>query len=198
MNKKIVAIISVIVIIAVGAGVYFTQNQSKNNKRDQMSGMSMSSSKMKESSSDDSMSMSMMMDGKLPTGLAEATNPKYKVGQEITLLATHMPNMKGAKGTVAAAYDTKLYAVDFTPTNSDKAVKNHKWLTMVDFSDHMEHKVGDEVTLDSDHMVGMKGAKAKVVKVVDGPAYAVNFTPTNGGKMVMNHLYLDQDEIEAR
>lgn len=200
MNKKLMwstvaALVIVVagVVITLQSNAHQKTNQAK--KEQSMSGMNMFSDSMKMSSSS---TMQMKMDGKLPEGLATAQDPKYKVGQEITLKATHMANMKNAKGTIAAVYDTKLYAVDYMPTNGGSMVKDHKWLTMIDFTDKMAHKVGDEVTLDSDHMAGMQGAKAKIVQVENGPAYAVNYQPTDGGQRVMNHLYLAQDEIQAR
>ncbi|CAK1223196.1 YdhK family protein [Fructobacillus evanidus] len=165
--------------------------------------MTMSSSQMQMSSSSSSMAMSssmsgMNMDESLPTDLPNANQPKYPVGSKITLEADHMTGMKGAKGTVAAAYDVKLYEVDYQPTNGGKKVSGHKWLTKEDFSDMMDHQEGDRVTLTSTHMAGMKGAKATITKVVNGPAYAVNYQPTNGGKMVMNHKYLVESEIKSR
>ncbi|CAK8053628.1 YdhK family protein [Eupransor demetentiae] len=192
MSKKVLfSVIAAVLVVAAGAW-YFTSQSHKNDSSSKMSSSMSMSSSMKMSSG-----MKMKTNGTLPTGLAQAQDPKYKVGQDITLEATHMAGMKGAKGTVAAVYDAKLYEVDFKSTDGME-VKNHKWLTKVDFKDGMDHKAGDKVTIESDHMSGMKGAKGTVVKVVDGPAYAVNFQPTNGGKEVTNHLYLAEDEIEAR
>ncbi|MDF7626439.1 YdhK family protein [Lactobacillaceae bacterium L1_55_11] len=200
MTKKVWAIIiAVVVVIAIGAGIYFGNSHGK--KEGSMGSTNSDKMSMSMSSGHDmsSGSMSMNMDMQLPTNLPDAQDPKYKVGDKITLKAKHMDGMYNSKGTIAGAYDTKLYAVDFTPTTGGSEVKDHKWLTKIDFKNRKDsYKVGDEVTLDSDHMSGMKGAKAKIVQVVNGPAYAVNYQPTTGGSEVKNHLYLDQDEIEAR
>ncbi|WP_238479197.1 YdhK family protein [Fructobacillus papyrifericola] len=206
MNKKAVALIAAVFVIVAGAiaAVTIGGNSGKKKEDHSMKNMKMSSSKMAMSSSMDmssssSMNMSSMkMDESLPTNLKTAENPKYPVGSAITLEADHMTGMKGAEGTVAAAYDTKLYEVTYQPTNGGKKVTGHKWLTKDDFKDMKDHKKGDKVTLESEHMANMKGAKATITKVVDGPAYAVNYQPTNGGDMVKNHKYLVESEIKAR
>lgn len=206
MSKKALALIAAIVVIVAGVATAIVvgnhQSNSKNNGS--MSGMSMSSDKKMNMSSSMDMSSSMSdmsgmkMDESLPTNLKAAENPKYPVGTAITLEATHMSGMKGAQGTVAAVYDTKVYEVTYQPTNGGQKVTGHKWLTKDDFKDMKDHKRGDKVTLESDHMPNMKGAKATITKVEDGPAYAVNYQPTTGGNMVMNHKYLVESEIQAR
>ncbi|GAO99691.1 YdhK family protein [Fructobacillus ficulneus] len=217
MSKKnmwtaIVAVVAVAVVAGASFGLaghahsHSTKSSDKSSmsmkmssSMDMSSSMNMSSSSSMNMSSSSSMDMAMMeADTSLPSDLPTAKNPKFKVGSKITLEATHMANMKGAKGTVAAVYDAKLYEVDYQPTTGGQKVTGHKWLTKDDFSDMMDHKQGDMVTLTGDHMPGMKGAMATVTKVEDGPAYAVNFEPTNGGKMVMNHKYLITSEIKAR
>ncbi|MBC9118506.1 YdhK family protein [Fructobacillus fructosus] len=206
MSKKTLALIAAIVVIVAGVATAIVvgnhQSNSKNNGS--MSGMSMSSDKKMNMSSSMDMSSSMSdmsgmkMDESLPTNLKAAENPKYPIGTAITLEATHMSGMKGAQGTVAAVYDTKVYEVTYQPTNGGQKVTGHKWLTKDDFKDMKDHKKGDKVTLESDHMPNMKGAKATITKVEDGPAYAVNYQPTTGGNMVMNHKYLVESEIQAR
>ncbi|MCK8616794.1 YdhK family protein [Fructobacillus sp. M158] len=201
MNKKAVVLISAIVVIVAGvaAGFAIAGHNGKSKDDHSMKNMSMSSSSSMAMSSSSSMDMSSMkMDESLPTNLKTAENPKYPVGSAITLEADHMTGMKGAEGSVAAVYDTKLYEVTYQPTNGGKKVTGHKWLTKDDFEDMKDHKKGDAVTIASAHMANMKGAKATITKVVDGPAYAVNYQPTNGGSMVMNHKYLVESEIKAR
>lgn len=194
MSKKTIwTLVAAAVVVVVAGGVVLATSGKKSSSSKEMN---MSGQKMSMSSS---MDMSMAnMDSSLPTDLPNASQPKYAVGSKITVLATHMANMKGAKGTVAAAYDVKLYQVDYQPTNGGKKVTGHKWLTRDEFSDKQDHQKGDMVTLTGDHMAGMKGAMATITKVENGPAYAINFEPTNGGKMVMNHKYLIESEIKAR
>ena len=58
------------------------------------------------------------------------------------------------------------------------------------------YPVGTEVTLTADHMEGMKGAPATVVGAYKTVAYAVNYTPTDGGPEVTNHKWVVQEELE--
>jgi len=68
-------------------------------------------------------------DGKLPSGLKEASDPTYPKGSNVTLTTDHMDGMDGAKATIAGAYDTVVYAISYKPTTGGKMVKNHKWVT---------------------------------------------------------------------
>lgn len=130
------------------------------------------------------------------SGLTRAKNPKYKVGSCVKMSATHMAGMKGAKATIVGVYQTKLYEVNFKSTKTDMMIKNHKWVTKDELGgDHKSYHVGEKITLLTNHMAGMEGASGTVVAVNPGPAYMVNFTPTNGGKMVKNHKWLAQDEL---
>lgn len=57
-------------------------------------------------------------------------------------------------------------------------------------------EVGSHVIIDSDHMKGMKGAKATVVGAYNTIAYVVSYTPTTGGEKVNNHKWVIQEEIK--
>ncbi|MTT31369.1 DUF1541 domain-containing protein [Terrilactibacillus sp. BCM23-1] len=59
-----------------------------------------------------------------------------------------------------------------------------------------KYKVGSEVIIHADHMKGMKGATATIVGAYDTTAYAVSYTPTNGGKRVTNHKWVIQEELK--
>lgn len=164
-----------------------------------MSGMDMSSPMPSMSGMDMSTPMESMSAQALPTDIPTATNAKYPVGSRVTILADHMTGMKGAKGTVAAVYATTTYAVDYTPTTGGAVVKDHKWVVQQEIqgAGTTPYKVGDAVVLTASHMAGMKGAKAVIREVVTEPVYAVNYTPTTGGAMMMNHLWVVQDELAA-
>lgn len=58
------------------------------------------------------------------------------------------------------------------------------------------YKVGTQAIMSADHMPGMKGAKATIVAAYDTTAYAVNYTPTTGGKPVKNHKWVIQEELK--
>ena len=106
----------------------------------------------------------MDMSGEVPKGMKEATNPTYKVGSKAIINANHMKGMNGAKATIVGAYDTTVYAVSYTPTTGGNRVENHKWVVQEDIKDagDKSFKPGSEVTLEANHMEGMKGATAKI------------------------------------
>lgn len=57
--------------------------------------------------------------------------------------------------------------------------------------------IGSKAIIQSDHMEGMKGAEATVVGAYNTIAYTVSFTPTTGGKKVVNHKWVIQEEVEG-
>jgi hypothetical protein len=85
--------------------------------------------------------------------LTVAEDPMYPVGAEVVIIADHMPGMMGAKGVVSGAFDTTLYAVDYT-TADGKDVINHRWVISeeIEGSEGMTFAVGDTVTLGRGHM----------------------------------------------
>ncbi|WP_429845095.1 YdhK family protein [Brevibacillus sp. FIR094] len=58
------------------------------------------------------------------------------------------------------------------------------------------YPVGSQAIIQADHMPGMKGAVATIVGAFDTTAYAVSYTPTNGGQPVKNHKWVVQEEIK--
>ena len=45
-----------------------------------------------------------------------------------------MEGMDGATATIDSAEETTVYMVDFTTTDTDEAVTNHKWVTESELS----------------------------------------------------------------
>src|SRR4051812_37635378 len=114
--KKKIALLSAAVLLAFalsacGNGKSSNQGQAANNSQQEMNHSDMNHSS-----------------DKLPTGLKEAKNPKFKVGSQSIILDDHMPGMKGAKATIAGAYDTTVYTVSYVPTTGGEKVTNHKWV----------------------------------------------------------------------
>ncbi|MFJ8069536.1 YdhK family protein [Peribacillus sp. NPDC096447] len=58
------------------------------------------------------------------------------------------------------------------------------------------YEVGSQAILETDHMEGMKGAKATIVGAYDTTAYVISYTPTTGGERVGNHKWVIQEEIK--
>lgn len=58
------------------------------------------------------------------------------------------------------------------------------------------YPVGSKVTIENDHMPGMKGAKGEVVGVFDTTAYEVTYDDTESGETVANHKWVVHEELE--
>lgn len=62
-------------------------------------------------------------------------------------------------------------------------------------ADNPKYPVGSTATIDTDHMAGMKGAKATIVGAFDTVAYSISYTPTTGGDKVKDHKWIIHEEI---
>jgi len=159
-----------------------------------------SSSTSSPASSDGGMDHSSMehpMDGgPAPAGIEEATSPKYPVGTKVTLTADHMEGMDGAKATIVGAFDTYTYAVNFTPTTGGEPVEDHKWVVQEEIKDAGPERLpdGTEVTLEAEHMEGMKGAKATIASSTDQTVYMVDYE--SDGMTMTNHKWVVESEIQ--
>ena len=139
-------------------------------------------------SSSDSGGMEHPMDGgPAPEGIETAASPTYPVGTEVTLTADHMEGMDGANAMIAGAYDTYTYAVDFTPSAGGEPVKDHKWVVQQEIKDAGDERLADgtEVTLEAEHMEGMKGAKATIASSTEETVYMVDYE--SDGMTMTNH-----------
>lgn len=191
--KKKIALLSAAVILAValsacGNGKSPDQGQAANNSQQGMN-MNHSGTDMEHSSSD-----------KLPAGLKEAKNPKFKVGSQAVILDDHMPGMKGAAATIVGAYDTVVYTVSYVPTTGGEKVANHKWVVQEEIMNAGDKPLakGAEVTLMADHMPGMNEAKATIDSAQQTTVYVVDYTPTTGGAPVKNHKWVTESELSAK
>ena len=148
-------------------------------------------------SSSDSGGMEHPMDGgPAPEGIETAASPTYPVGTEVTLTADHMEGMDGANATIAGAYDTYTYAVDFTPSAGGEPVKDHKWVVQQEIKDAGDERLADgtEVTLEAEHMEGMKGAKATIASSTEETVYMVDYE--SDGMTMANHKWVVESELK--
>ena len=148
-------------------------------------------------SSSDSGGMEHPMDGgPAPEGIETAASPTYPVGTEVTLTADHMEGMDGANATIAGAYDTYTYAVDFTPSAGGEPVKDHKWVVQQEIKDAGDERLADgtEVTLEAAHMEGMKGAKATIASSTEETVYMVDYE--SDGMTMTNHKWVVESELK--
>lgn len=132
--------------------------------------------------------------------LVQAENPVYPVGTAVVINTDHMTGMMDAKGTISGAYDTTLYAVDYTDMHG-MVVSNHRWVISeeIEGSADKTFQVGDTVTLGQGHMESMGGAaqSAVITQVVQGPAYMVDYDPTDGSARVVNHQWVAEFELQS-
>ena len=148
-------------------------------------------------SSSDSGGMEHPMDGgPAPEGIETAASPTYPIGTEVTLTADHMEGMDGANATIAGAYDTYTYAVDFTPSAGGEPVKDHKWVVQQEIMDAGDERLADgtEVTLEAEHMEGMKGAKATIASSTEETVYMVDYE--SDGMTMTNHKWVVESELK--
>ena len=142
-------------------------------------------------------SMEHPMDGgPAPAGIKDATSPKYRVGTEVKLTADHMDGMDGATATIAGAYDTYTYSVNYTPAGGGEPVTDHKWVVQQEIQDAGNQRLADgtEVTLEAEHMEGMKGAKATIASSTDETVYMVDYEAD--GMRMTNHKWVVESEIQ--
>jgi hypothetical protein len=161
------------------------ENQEDNQSEENMEGMD--HSEMNHSSS-----------GEVPEGLKEAESPKFPVGSHAIIQTDHMPGMKGAEATIVGAYDTTVYTVSYTPTTGGEPVTNHKWVIHEELEGVGKEPLepGTEVTLNADHMAGMKGATATIDSAEQTTVYMVDYTSTTGEE-VKNHKWVTESELSA-
>lgn len=136
--------------------------------------------------------------GPAPAGIKEASNPTYPVGTEVTLTADHMPGMDGANATIAGAYDTYTYAIDYTPTDGGKPVRDHKWVVQEELEDAGDQLLADGTTktILANHMKGMEGAEATIVSSTDETVYMVDIDDPD--MTMKRHKWVVESEIEPR
>ena len=150
-------------------------------------------------SGDEEMDHSMehpMDGGPAPEVIAEASEPTYPVGTEVQLTADHMEGMEGATATISGAFDTYTYSVNYTPAGGGAPVTDHKWVVQEELKDAGDQRLADgtEVTLEAEHMKGMKGAKATIASSTDQTVYMVDYEAD--GMTMTNHKWVVESEIQ--
>lgn len=145
------------------------------------------------------MEMNHSGSGEEPANLKVAENPTYEVGSEAIVETDHMKGMKGAIATIVGAYDTTAYVISYTPVTGGEKVENHKWVIQEEIKDAGDKKLetGTEVTVEADHMKGMKGAIAEIDSAEKTTVYMIDYMPTTGGEKVTNHKWVTEEELTA-
>jgi len=201
----ILALSSVLVLGACSGGQNSSETDTSSNQEQIMSTEESSSSNSQSQGSSGSIggSGSMNMNHKrqgspAPEDAVEAENPKYPVGSQARIVDAHMQMMNGAVATISGAYDTTLFTITFTPEGSDQPIQDHKWVIQeeVETEDGSPAEVGDTVTIHADHMAGMQGQQGEITGKQEGPAYMVDFQPTNGSEPFTNHKWVSENELQ--
>lgn len=159
-------------------------------------------SSIEEPMDDEEMDDEMVHDesGEIPTGLKEAENPTYEIGETVELQTDHMEGMKGAEATIVGAFDTVAYEVSYDPTNGDPRENNHKWVIHEEIQEADMDAIdsGEEVILNANHMEGMEGATATIDSAEETTVYMIDYEPTDGGEMVKNHKWVTDSEMTKK
>lgn len=139
----------------------------------------------------------MMDGGPAPEGIQPAANPKFPVGTEVEVLADHMPGMKGEDATVVGVFDTTTYSVSYTPTDGGALVKDHRWVVHEELDNPGAAPLADgtEITINAEHMKGMKGAKGTVDYSTQEPVYMI--TIDDDDMVMKNHKWVTESELRA-
>lgn len=188
-KRLVVGFVSFVLIFLLSACASNSDQKSDDENNKNMDHKSMNVDHMEHSSS-----------GEIPKGLKEEGNPTYKVGSQAIIKADHMEGMNGAKATIVGAYDTTAYAVSYTPTTGGEKVKNHKWVIQEEIKNAGSEtlKPGTEVTIEADHMEGMKGATGTIDSAEQTTVYMINYTPAAGGEKVKNHKWVTESELSTK
>ena len=133
--------------------------------------------------------------GPAPEGMIAADNAKFPVGCKVQVLADHMPGMKGAEGKVVGVFTTTTYSVSYTPTDGSEPVKDHRWVVHEELENPGEAPLADgsEITINAEHMAGMKGAKGTVDYSTQEPVYMVDID--DDGMTMKNHKWVTESEL---
>ena len=133
--------------------------------------------------------------GPAPEGMISADNAKFPVGSEVQVRADHMPGMKGAEGKVVGVFNTTTYSVSYTPTDGSEPVKDHRWVVHEELENPGEAPLADgsEITINAEHMAGMKGAKGTVDYSTQEPVYMVDID--DDGMTMKNHKWVTESEL---
>lgn len=188
-KRLVVGFVSFVLMLLLSACGSNSDQKSEDEKNKNMDHKNMNMDHMGHSSS-----------GQIPKGLIEKENPTYKVGSQAIIKADHMEGMNGAKATIVGAYDTTAYAVSYTPTTGGEKVKNHKWVIQEEIKNAGSEtlKPGTEVTIEADHMEGMKGASGTIDSAEQTTVYMIDYTPAAGGEKVKNHKWVTESELSTK
>lgn len=126
-----------------------------------------------------------------------ADNPTFPINSKVVINSDATKGLKGATGTVVAAFDTIAYSVSYTPSTGNAQVRDYKWIVneeLVDENDVAFH-VGDKVVTSAQHQPGMKDTEVTIESVRPTTVYIVDYVDTDANKKVNRYKWLVEDEL---
>jgi len=135
----------------------------------------------------------------VPANIKAAVDPTFSIGEDVIITEGHMAGMMGAQAEIVGAFDSYAYSISYSPTDGGEQVYDHKWVVQEEIADAGVEPmdVDTEVILKANHMSGMEGANATIESVEDTTVYVVDYQPTDGGKLVRNHMWLTDSELSS-
>lgn len=129
-----------------------------------------------------------------------AEKPTFPIGSQVIINSDRSSGMKGAQGTVVAAFDTIAYAVSYTPSIGGEAVSEYKWLVNEELADENDvaFEVGDKVVTTAAHQKGMKNTEVTIDTVRPTTAYVVDYVDTANNKKISHYKWLIEDELSKK
>lgn len=136
-------------------------------------------------------------EGRLPANIKIKREPKFKVGDDVRVLADHHEGMKDAEGKIVAAFETTAYEISYDPSDGSERVENHRWIVHEEIANAQEevYQVDDEILVNAHHMEGMEGVTATITDVNTTTVYLVDYVDTVTGELVINHKWVTEDEL---
>ena len=126
-----------------------------------------------------------------------ADNPAFPTNSKVVINSEPIKGIKGATGTVVAAFDTIAYSVSYTPSIGSVQVRDYKWIVneeLVDEND-VAFDVGDKVVTSADHQQGMKNTEVTIETVRPTTVYIVDYVDTAANKKVNRYKWLIEEEL---
>ncbi|MCF1686064.1 YdhK family protein [Tetragenococcus halophilus] len=143
------------------------------------------------------MHMQHVESGDLPENIKEVENPKYPVGTTVELLTDHMSDILHAKAIVDGVYDTTVYSVTYSDTNTNDQIADHKWVVDGEVIYNGSVDVDDQVTILDKLMDGMQGATATIERITTEPVYMIDYYSSDHGRWVKNHQWIVESALKA-
>lgn len=133
----------------------------------------------------------------LPQGLTTANQPVFPIGSSAIIQTKQNVNMHGSKAMINGAFDTTAYSISYKPTDSDHAVWNYHWVIQEEILDAGDKTLepGTHVTLKTNRIKGMDGARATIESAEETTVYIVDINSGNNANTVTGYRWITENEL---